>query len=117
MGRKLLLFLALAAAASLATGNYWIIAVALLVEFGFVLLVVPVINNRCNKQYMADLRKLNRGNMDLQSGWVKKPWQHDEGECMRHKEILAAKIEAYAVESAAERKNPSSRSLWAWPKV
>jgi cell division protein FtsW (lipid II flippase) len=105
MGRMLLLFLALAAAVSLATGKYWIIAAAVLIAFGFVLLVVPVINNRHNKRFMADLRKLNRGNMDLQSDWIKKPWQHEEGECKRQKSFLTAQIEAYAAKSAAERES------------
>jgi hypothetical protein len=106
MGRMLLLFLALATVVSLVTGNYWFITAALVVACGFVLLVVPVINNRHNKRFMAGLRKRNRGKMDMQSGWVKKPWQHDEGECKRQKGLLAAQIEAHAAKSAAERKDP-----------
>lgn len=105
MGRMLLLYFALAAAVSWATGNYWIIAVSLFFALGVVLLVIPAINKRYDKQFMEDLRKMNRGRMDLPSGWTKKSWQHDEGECKRQKDIIAAQIEAHSAKSKAERKN------------
>jgi len=104
MGIVLLLILALAAAVALNTGNYWILGGTFLALSVYGMVILPIINKRKRRQWMADLRKRNRGNIDLQSGWIKKTWQHDEGECKREKVLLIAKIEAYAAKSATERR-------------
>lgn len=50
-----------------------------------VLLIVKSERNRANEESMAELRKMNRGKID-QSGWTKKPWQHDASEAQAEKE-------------------------------
>lgn len=49
----------------------------------------------CERQAMARLKEMNRGVMD-NSDWVKKPWQHDAGECKRLAAEASGRVEAFA---------------------
>lgn len=95
----------LSTAIAFGTGHQRAGAILLLIVLGACILAL-VRYYRGRRQQSASLRKMNRGNIDLQSDWVKKPWQHDEGECRRREEDHAARIEAYAAQTGTLQNIP-----------
>ncbi|MFJ7794500.1 hypothetical protein [Pseudomonas sp. NPDC096950] len=97
------IYLFVAALIAITINNLWVFAGALilLVLVGlYTGMVSPIIEDRQRKRRIAEMQRLDRESIDLHSGWVKKPWQHEVGECTRQRKILDERIESFALKSA-----------------